>query len=393
MSFRAFSILLGILGAASLLSAAEIDWEPEVYPKDNLFPSLVVGTARVDPSENIFPSWGHHHYGDPEGIVGASISGLKKGDQFALVIKANKFMKESRFDGVVKKDSADDLVVHPKVSYKYGHLTTIQQSEPLDVTMELLVNGESQGEKTDTVTVRTVNDCLFGVKESKDDQSDYSWLFAAYVNEDHPLVDQLLKEALDTGIVSSFDGYQANGDDDVLLQIFSIWNVMQRHGMRYSDITTTAAESDGVYSQHVRLFDESVKAAQANCVDGSVLLAALLRKIGLTVSLVLVPEHMFLAVDLNKDTRIGIETTMMGEESLETVDPKAVPSFDKLASKLRKEAWKSFEGAIAVGTKRLNKDAKKFDSDDLSYQIIDLAEARKMGILPLRSNEDTKSSL
>jgi hypothetical protein len=259
--------------------------------------------------------------------------------------------------------------------------------------MELLVNGESQGEKTDTVTVRTVNDCLFGVKESKADQSDYSWLFAAYVNEDHPLVDQLLKEALDTGIVSSFDGYQANGDDDVLLQIFSIWNVMQRHGMKYSDITTTAAESDGVYSQHVRLFDESVKAAQANCVDGSVLLAALLRKIGLTVSLVLVPEHMFLAVDLNKDTRIGIETTMMGEESLETVDPKAVPSFDKLASRLRKEAWKSFEGAVAVGTKRLNKDAKKFDSDDLSYQIIDLAEARKMGILPLRSNEDTKSSL
>jgi hypothetical protein len=246
------------------------------------------------------------------------------------------------------------------------------------------------GKKTITVTARSVNDCLFGVEESKDNTSDYSWLFAAYVNENHPWVDQLLKEALNTGIVSSFDGYQAESDDDVLLQIFSIWNVMQRKGMKYSDITTTAAESQGVYSQNVRLFDDSIKASQANCVDGSVLLGALLSKIGLESTLVLVPGHMFLAVNLNKDNQIGLETTLMGEESLDKVDPKEFPSFDKLAPDQQKDAWKSFEAAVSVGTKRLKKEKKKFDSDDLRYQLIDLQEAREMGILPISCN-DTKS--
>jgi hypothetical protein len=383
------AILLGLLGAVSLL-AADVDWEPEVYPKDNLFPSLVVGTARIDPSESIFPKWKGEHYGDEQGVVGASISGLEDEDDISLIIEPNEFMKESRFDGTVHikaDDSDEDVVVHPKVLYDYDRLTLVKQVKPLDVTMELLVNGVSMGKKTVTITVRSVNDCLFGVEESKESNSDYSWLFAAYVNENNPWVDKLLKEALDTGIVSSFDGYQAEDDKDVLLQIFSIWNVMQRNGMKYSDITTTAAESKGVYSQHVRLFDDSIKASQANCVDGSVLMGALLRKIGLESTLVLVPGHMFLAVKLNSDTQIGLETTLMGEESLDKADPKEFPSFDKLAPELQTEAWKSFEAAVSVGTKRLKKEKKKFDGDDLQYQLINIQDAREMGILPISSGE------
>jgi len=385
VSFRGGALaLVALLGLTASLVAAEIDWDPEVYPKGNLFPSLVIGTARVKSDEELFASWKGYHEGDPQGIVGAAIAGLKKGDKFKLVVAENDFMKAAKFEGIVKRNTDDDLVVHPKISYRYDRLAAVTQAIPLDVTMELFVNGESVGEKSITVTVRAVNDCLFGVEEAKDENSDYSWLFAAYVNENHPWVDRLLREALQTGIVSSFDGYQSGEADDVLLQIFSIWNVMQRHGMKYSNVTTTAAESDGVFSQNVRLFDQAVEASQANCVDGSVLLAALLRKIGLNASLVLVPGHMFLCVDLDDKSCIGIETTLMGEESLDGLDREKFPSFDNLAPKLQKKTWKSFESAVSVGTDRLEKDAKKFKSDDLEYQIIDLAEARRMGILPIR---------
>ncbi len=375
---------IGLIFIAGALWAADIEWEPEVYPKDNLFPSLVIGTARVDPSEELFPAWQGYHYGDEQGVVGASIGGLKKGDKFKLVVAENEFMKAARFEGEVKKIKDEDLVVHPKISYRYDRLATVTQDVPMDVTMELFVNGESQGEKSITITVRSINDCLFGVEEAEDENSDYSWLFAAYVNENHPWVDRILKEALQTGIVSSFDGYQSGSDEEVIKQVFAIWNVMQRHGMKYSDITTTAADSDGVYSQHVRLFNQAIDAAQANCVDGSVLLAALLRKIGLHPSLVLVPGHMFLAVDLDDENYIGIETTLMGEQSLTSEGRDRLPAFEKLAPKLQQKTWKSFENAVDVGTERLEADAKKFESDDLQYQIIDLGEARRMGILPIR---------
>ena len=378
-----FTLWLGLAGGL----LAEIEWEPDVYPQSNFFPSLVIGTARVDPSEELFAAWGGEHQGDPQGLVGASITGLKKGDKFKLVIKPNEFMRESKYEGKVAKNPKEELLVHPKIGYQYDKLIGVSQVTPMDISMELFVNGESQGEKSVTVTVRSINDCLFGVEEDEENSSDYSWLFAAYVNENHPWVDRLLKEALQTGIVSSFDGYQAEDTDDVVRQIFAIWNVMQRHGMKYSDITTNAAESDGVYSQHVRLFNQSVDASQANCVDGTVLLAALLRKIGLHPSLVLIPGHMFLAVDLDDETTIGIETTLMGEKSTLDGNHEKIRPFAKLTEKAQKEAWASFENAVSVGTDQLEEDAKKFESDDLQYQIIDLESAREMGILPIRSGD------
>jgi hypothetical protein len=261
---------------------------------------------------------------------------------------------------------------------------------PIDVTMELKVDGESCGEKTVTATVRTVNDCLFGVAEPGDEErySDYSWLFAAYVNENHPWVDQTLKEALDTDIVTSFDDYQSGDPEKVLMQVFAIWNVMQRKGLRYSNVVTTAAETESVNSQHVRLFDESVKAAQANCVDGSVLLAAVLRKIGLDPHLVTVPGHMFLAFSLDDETMVGLETTMMGEADLEKVDEKRLKSFLKfdVEEKRNEESWATFEAAIDIGTQALLEASEKFDGDDTDYQLIDIAAARNLGVLPISSN-------
>jgi hypothetical protein len=290
-------------------------------------------------------------------------------------------------EGTAESDGT--LTIHPKISWKYDKLANVRQAVPIDVTMELKVDGESRGEKTVTATLRTVNDCLFGVTEPGEEEtySDYSWLFAAYVNEDHPWVDQTLKEALDTDIVTSFDGYQSGDPEKVLQQVFAIWNVMQRKGLRYSNVVTTAAETESVNSQHVRLFDDSVKAAQANCVDGSVLLAAVLRKIGLDPHLVTVPGHMFLAFSLDDENMVGLETTMMGEADLEKVDEKRLRSFLKFdpEEKRNEESWATFEAALDTGTQALVEASEKFDEDP-DYMLIDVAAARNLGILPISSS-------
>ncbi|MFM8887653.1 MAG: hypothetical protein ACKOKC_14730, partial [Chthoniobacterales bacterium] len=137
----------------------------------------------------------------------------------------------------------------------------------------------------------------------------------------------------------------------------------------------------------VRLFDESVKAAQANCVDGSVLLAAVLRKIGLDPHLVSVPGHMFLAFSLDDETMVGLETSMMGEADLEKVDEKRLKSFLKfdVEEKRNEESWATFEAALDTGTQALLEASEKFDEDP-DYMLIDVAEARNLGILPISSN-------
>jgi hypothetical protein len=388
MNIPILPVFLSALVLGPWIAAAEVQWEPVIYPANQIFPSLIIGAAVVKAPEDAFPSWGDNHLGDPQGVIGIWARGVEPGSEIEVNLEENDYMKSVSFVATVGEGD-DQFMAHPKISYKYGALARVKQAVPLDVTMELKVDGKSLGAQTVTATVRTVNDCLFGVTEDNEERSysDYSWLFAAYVNEDHPWVDRTLKEALATKIVSSFDGFQSGDPEQVLKQIFAVWNVMQRKGLNYSNVTTTAAASESVHSQHVRLFDESVEAAQANCVDGSVLLAAVLRKIGLDPCLVTVPGHMFLAVSLDDETMIGLETTMMGAADLDEVDAKRLRSFLKFDPEERKneESWATFESAVDTGTAALLEAVEKIDAGDPDYQLIDLAEARGLGILPISS--------
>jgi hypothetical protein len=91
-----------------------------------------------------------------------------------------------------------------------------------------------------------VNDCpyFFVTQKASGRGYDLSWMFAAYVNEDHPLVDEVLKIALSTGVVRSFDGYQSRDIDQVRTQVRAVWTALSLMGIRYSSITASASWPD-----------------------------------------------------------------------------------------------------------------------------------------------------
>jgi hypothetical protein len=144
---------------------------------------------------------------------------------------------------------------------------------------------------------------------------DLSYLFAGYVNESHPFIQKVLQEALQYKAVNGFYGYQV-GPEGVRLQVFALWNVLQREHFHYSSITTPSAASPSghVYSQAVRFMGQSIDSQQANCVDGSVLFASILYKIGIEPVLVLKPGHMFVGyyIDRNHKQFEFLESTMLG---------------------------------------------------------------------------------
>jgi hypothetical protein len=385
-----FAPALAIL-VATIAHAAETTWEPNIYPENQLFASFVVSTAMIDLPEDEQPSWGDRHLGDEQGVIGAELEHVPKGAKITVDVKKGPFIEGGRI--TVTAPKGGDWLVHPKVAYDFDALTKVHQPRPINITMEVSVNGVSLGERTETVILRSINDCLFSVDEGDDLISDYGFLFAAYVNENHPWVDRILREALESGIVDSFDGYQSEDPDQVLRQMYAIWDVMQRRGMKYSSITETASESDTVLSQHVRLFDDAIRAKQANCVDGTVLLAAILRKIGLHPYLATVPGHMFLAVDLDEEGNetVGLETTMMGDTTSEADEESPVISDALVAEEKKRPSWSSFQNAVDYATAELEKDLKKFNSEDeTDYQLTDIALARRHGILPITSPEDGK---
>ena len=77
-----FSLLCLVPGALS--AAGNIEWESEIYPNNQIFPSLVIGTATVKPDSEIFAVWDGNHIGDAQGIVGASADGISEGSKVVL---------------------------------------------------------------------------------------------------------------------------------------------------------------------------------------------------------------------------------------------------------------------------------------------------------------------
>ena len=363
------------------------DFEVHAGWSDQLFPSFIVSTATVKlPKDAIEEHANEQLLGDIQGLLGVSLTANEDDTPVTVTISCDAIMEPSSYSGSLASGGTK-YAIFPKIKYHYDALLAQKQPGPVTITFAVTVGDGEEEEKSETITLRSINDCPYTVIEAGEER-DVSFVFAAFVNEDHPYVDKLLREGLDTGIVTAFSGYQANDNDEVYRQVYSLWHVLSQRDLRYSSITTTAAESDFVGSQHVRMLDDSVNNGQANCVDGSVLLASLLRKVGIEPLLVMVPGHCYLAFSLDDQRKeiVGLETTLLGSSADE-----ATPGLEDVVEKKWQEenSWTTFTAALALGTADLEKNMENFEAaDDPNYQLINIAAARKLGILPLAFQSD-----
>lgn len=389
----------------------EVTMEPWSYTETDLYPSAIVSTATVDwngddqiaedkktaddpkPKKKEIPI-----YGDENGWLAVDLTGVPKDARVEVTISIDGFLKPSTWKGkVTRVTKAGEARIFPKALWDYDALLKVRQQRPINVTFQASVNGTPVPDDHETYVMRSLNDCMFYVlmDEDGEDFDDFSWLFAAYVNENHPEVDMILKEALKSGIVSDFSGYQSDDPKDVMMQVFAIWNALQRRGIKYSDVSHTTP-SKAVVCQTVRFMDDSVRATQANCVDGSVLMASVLSKIGITSYLVMIPGHCFLAFDLGDGEdakRIGLETTMLGNDEIKSVEQIA-----NLTEKAKltefKASYKTFTSAVKIGNANLKKYKEQLDDDseeaDPDIQLISIPDARDLGIMPISSLRDSR---
>jgi hypothetical protein len=387
---------------ASICGAGEVEWTPEANMDHQLFPALIIATATVrpvEPDDEEAEKPDPYLLGERFGLVGVSVKAPAENAKVKVTIKENDLMATASWSGELA-EADKDYFIAPKVNYKFEKLRQMTQQVPLNVTFELEVDGESAGEKHETLQVRSINDCPFGVSNSEETLNDENfiagsaalgWMFAAYVNENHPMLDKILQEALDTKIVSAFR-VTTHEHDETLKQVFAIWSALQKRGLQYSSTTTTPGGSETVQSQYIRFVDQTLTNTQANCVDGSVLFASILRKISIEPFLVTVPGHMYVGFYLGagKSQFIGLETTVIGlpdvTDEKKPGDPAALTMLrDKLDAAVRgRRDWKTFARALQVGTEDLAKMKEKLNSSsDPSYQWIDLSEARTEGIMPI----------
>ncbi len=348
----------------------EFAFEPFGEIGKDIYPSVVISLATIEDDGTEDDPTDATVYGDKTSLIGVLLRNVRKGDRFVVEVSADIGFKASRVSFTVKQ-SEKLIVACPKIKYDFDLLSRNRQSRPVNVTFKVTRNDKAIDDVDQTWMLRQVNDCPLVALAGQPKKNgkvvpevipEMKYIFAAYVNENHPWVDSILRDAKATGLCRSFHGYQGS-EKDVLDQVNAIWTALQRKGITYSSIPATTGATQ-VVAQHVRFLDESIGATQANCVDGSVLLASILKKIEIHSYLVLVPGHCYLAFSLDEQGTklVGVETTMIGNHA-------------SLADAIQQGSSNPDNGLFP--------NLKRFQSSQQGWLLIDVEEARKFGIMPL----------
>jgi len=193
---------------------------------------------------------------------------------------------------------------------------------------------------------------------------------AAWVTPRSTFVEEVLRVAADNHPQEYIIGYQGpkrastqEKIDIVRTQIEAIYNTLKdERKIKYVDVSTISFQGENCQTmQKVRLPDESLKSASANCLDGAVLFASLIESAGMNPVIVLIPEHAFVGWEIwNKAKKYEyLETTMLSKHN--------------------------FKEALAEGNRRFKESWEKGDFKNGKAAIIDIRNARSLGIYPLFS--------
>lgn len=364
----------------------DLKYEISFDPSGETFPSFILST-QIIAQKMLDKNKPPYLLGKYNGAFSIYVQSKKQNSKIKLKIYKNELIKE---DTAIEYTLADPSIVYeitPQVIWDYEKLSKMRQPENIFFKIGMKEEGSKPFIKTYQQRVRSVNDALRAYINREGNFQDLQNIsFTAYVNENHPMIDQVLKEAKDLVLASKhpdfknfgFVGKQA-GPNEVFKQVQALWYYFQSKHFVYSSITDESNKNEKVWAQHVRTFEESLNYTQANCVDGTVMFASILKKIDIDPILVSVPGHMYLMFYLDdKGTNTVLETTMLGQYNA-TGKPGLI-----FKDKDFRKSIESFNEANARGVENFTKNAKPFlQKKERGYALIPVSEFRKLGITPL----------
>ena len=390
LSGRKWGILIIVVILLSLTgyyvynnSSLRYDYEITDDLGGNIFPSAILSIASTD-AQIIIPS-DTMYLGNPKSIIGVRIRSSKPLSHVRVEVAETKFYAQSVSEFDLPKPDID-YIIYPDIIWNYEALKNNAQPEPISVVVDAEINGKKIGRKIQTFSVRSINECLLGYYTKGRKFHDTGIFFAAYVNEDHPMIDQILREALNTRIVNKFLGYQArNAAAAVDKQVYALWNVLQKRNFRYSSVSNTSLSSNVVISQRVRTFEDALNSSQINCVDGSVLFASLLRAINIEPILVRIPGHMFVGyyTDSNRKNVNFLETTMIGDVDLDDFFPDEQLDSTMVGQSKNQVSLITFEKSKEYATNKYNQHKEFFNKGKANYLFLEISKGVRRKIQPI----------
>ncbi|HEY2395790.1 MAG TPA: hypothetical protein VGH81_07425 [Rudaea sp.] len=373
-------VLAALFAAGAAARAGGADWSVRITPYDQLYPVLEL--SRI-PSPPAAASPGHV-FGSGSGLVAVKVHARHADEQVRVDVDAPGLQSPVSVQATLA-NAGVNYELRPPLAWDLAALgATDAVARTVALRFQLTRDGVAAGRITRVASLRPLSEALYFVRDGRD-SVDLSWIFAAYVDEHDAVVDRIIGMALQNGIVETFDGYSGSAAA-VYRQVWAVWQALAERGIRYSTADPGIARGPLVFSQHVRLLDQTWADRSANCVDGSVLIASALQRIGLRSFLVLVPGHAFVGfyTDAAASHTAYLETTLLGAPSPRLdATPEFAAGFDPTAA--RRLGLAGFVAALDAGARRHAHDAARLDNRHRpDYALIDIEAARAFGVAPIR---------
>ena len=315
ITFLAFATCSGPLKKKASFDPNQVQFEVNYNNSlDNtIYPSFILGMANYNGKE------------ESDDLFTIGITSPKRNSVLRIVMEASKINYVTTIQTTLA-EAGKRYKITPLIKWKYDDLAHIKQPGMVDLTFTCYINDEEVDVKNLRLNYRSVNECLLGIHDDNNKYIDYRWLFAAFVNEEHPYLDRILDEILQQGIIDRFTGYQLN-EKNVNEQVFAIWYYLQTKGIHYSSITNTSMASKKVNTQYIRFLDEVYHNKQANCIDACVFMASILKKIGIHTVIFIEPSHAYIGYykDKKKKKMALLETTIAGNINLSSINESGDP--------------------------------------------------------------------
>ena len=377
-------VLLLLLGGVSVFKYTTFNPGFEIVDDlgVNIFPSAILSVATTD-AQVIIPS-DSTSLGNPKSCIAIRVKSRAAYSRVRIEVAETPFFSRSVSEFILNKPRTE-YTIYPDIIWNYEALKNNLQAEPVSVAVTVEMNGKELGQRVRTFSVRSVNECLLGYVANGTKFHDTGIFFAAYVNEENPMIDQLLREALNTRIVNRFLGYQSKAKGAVDKQVYALWNILQKRNFRYSSVSNTSLSSNVVFSQRVRTFDDALESSQINCVDGSVLFASLLRAINIDPILVRTPGHMFVGyyTDNSHTDMNFLETTMIGDVDLDDFFPDEQLDSTMVGKSQNEMSLLTFEKSKQYANKKYKENEEGIHSGKLNYMFLEISKEVRRKIQPI----------
>jgi hypothetical protein len=353
-----------------------------VEPYGQIFPAFELASRALKHRSKLTSE--PNSFGASDALIGASFVSQKANQELTLMISSPGLLEPSGLHVTLPKQQTR-YSLYPTLRWQLPALRAVRHPRTVALKFELYAGvyataANRIATRVENVTLRSSNDVLYGVKDPASKKIlDFNWLFAAFVDEHSPAIAEVLRQAKASGVIDQFNGYQGSDEEEVYAQAFAIWHALQRRGIRYSNLPpiTAPLRSSNISSQYVRFVSDTWTAQAANCVDGSVLIAAAFKRAGLAPVLVVLPGHMLVGVALDEASKkmVYLETTRLANVVRAPKKP------------LLEASLENFEAALAEGQRQVNAAGDRFEvGSDFSFQIIDIAAARRLGVMPISVN-------